>query len=328
MAASSLQKKLVEVANVLRGAQSVLLTCHERPDGDALGSALGLAASLKAAGKKAVVVNPSGVQPNLMYLPGAKQVKTTIPTGKFDLAISTDSGDISRMGWQLGELRESERVGKLVNLDHHKDNTKFGDLNYIDLKASSSAEVAYDVIKAAKLPLDKKVALNLYTGIVTDTGSFRYSNTTEKTMRAATELMSYGIKPFVVTEALEMSWPAERVAVIGAVLSTLETGKSAKWAAVTADRQTMLKYGDRYDLLDEIVNFPRSIGSVEVAVFFKEVDAGDWRVSLRSKRYVDVGAIANAFGGGGHKFAAGLSLKGSFKDVRAKLIKKIEPALK
>lgn len=321
-------KKLKEAAKALKHAKSVLLTCHERPDGDALGSSLGIAAALKAAGKKAVVVNPSGVQPNLMYLPGAKSVKTSIPKGKFDLAITTDSGDISRMGWDLGELRSSGRVGAILNLDHHKDNTRFGDLNYIDLKSSSSAEVAYDVIKAAKLPVNKKVALNLYTGIVTDTGSFRYSNTTDKTMRVATDLMSFGINPFVVTEALEMSWPAERVAVIGAVLSTLETGKRGAWASVTADRKTMLAHGDRYDLLDEIVNFPRSIGSVEVAIFFKEIDKGDWRVSLRSKRYLDVGAIANSFGGGGHKFAAGLSLKGTRQEVRNHLIKKIEASLK
>ena len=320
-------KQLQDVAKALRRAKSVLLPCHERPDGDALGSSLGLCAALVAAGKKAVVVNPSGVQPNLMYLPGAKGVKTALPKAKFDLAVTTDSGAITRMGWDLAGMRKSGQVGAIVNLDHHKDNTKFGDLNYIDLKASSSAEVAYDVIKAAKLPVNKKVAMNLYTGIVTDTGSFRYSNTTDKTMRIATEMMSFGIKPFTVTEALEMSWPAERVAVIGAVLSTLERGASDKWALVRADRKTMLAHGDRYDLLDEIVNFPRSIGSVEVAIFFKEVAENDWRVSLRSKRYLDVGAIANAFGGGGHKFAAGLSLKGTYASVRNQLIEKVEAAL-
>ncbi|MCB0219019.1 MAG: bifunctional oligoribonuclease/PAP phosphatase NrnA, partial [Chrysiogenetes bacterium] len=105
-------------------------------------------------------------------------------------------------------------------------------------------------------------------------------------------------------------------------------GKRGAWASVTADRKTMLAHGDRYDLLDEIVNFPRSIGSVEVAIFFKEIDKGDWRVSLRSKRYLDVGAIANSFGGGGHKFAAGLSLKGTRQEVRNHLIKKIEASLK
>ncbi len=319
---------LAGAAQAVRRAKSVLLSCHERPDGDALGSCLGLAAALRKAGRKAVVVNVSDVPGNLRYLPGSEKLLKEPPAKAcFDLAVTTDSGDISRLAWDLGKLRAEGRVGKILNLDHHKDNTRFGDLNYLDLKASSTGEVAYDVIRAAKLPLDRNVALNLFTAIVTDTGSFRYSNTSYKTMRAATELMRFKIEAFQVTEALEMSFPKERVEMLGKVLSTLEVDPRGRWAVLFADQAVLSAPGARYDLLDEFTNFPRSIGSVEVAGLFKEVSPGKWRVSLRSKRYLDVGALANSFGGGGHKFAAGLPVEGTKAEVRLKVLEKIETEL-
>lgn len=321
-------ESLREAARALKRAERVLLSCHERPDGDALGSCLGLAASLKAAGKKADVVNISGAPENLLFLPGAKSVKTQpVKRAHYDLAITTDSGDLSRLAWDLKALRESGRVRAVLNLDHHKDNTGFGDLNYVDLQASSSGEVAYDVIRRANLPLNRNVATNLYTAITTDTGFFRYSNTTEKTMKTATHLLEYGVEPWKVAEALEMSWPRERIELLADVLRTLEISDDARWAALTVLRETMARYGDRYDLMEGFVNYPRSISSVEVAIIFKEVDDESWRVSLRSKSRVDVGTIANRLGGGGHARAAGLSLEGSREQVRRQVISLVEEAL-
>lgn len=321
--------ELKAAAKALKNARRVICTCHVNPDGDALGATLAFANVLKAAGKEVYVFNTDPVPHNLGFLPGSKWIRNKEPDFKksFDLCVISDSGSIERPGVDLKGWRENGLVKSILNVDHHKDNTRFGDINYIDLKASSSGECAYDIIRAS-LGLNQGAAVCCYTAIITDTGAFRYSNTSPKTMRVATDLMErFRIDPALSAEMIYMTYPATRIFLLSEVLPTLEMHLDGKAASIFIRRETMKKYGGSKDLLDEFVNYPRGIEGVEVAVFFKEAGNSEWRISLRSKRFLDVGAVCNRFGGGGHARAAGCTIKGSYGEVRAAVIGEIEKDL-
>lgn len=295
-----------------------------------MGATLAFANALKAAGKEVHIYNADPVPHNLRFLPGSQWLKTALPSTRkpFDLCIVSDSGSIERPGPWLKEWLSRGYVKQILNVDHHKDNQQFGEINYVDLDASSSGECAYDIINAS-LGLNQGSAVCCYTAIITDTGAFRYSNTTPKTMRTATDLMErFRIDPALSAEMIYMTYPRARVDLLGAVLPSLDVSPDGKIASLTIAKNTLEKFGGSKDLLDEFVNYPRGIEGVEVAVFFKQAEAGVWRISLRSKRYLDVGAICNRFGGGGHARAAGCTIPGQLEDVRKRLYTEIAKDLK
>ncbi len=325
-------KKLPELkaaAAALKGAKRILCTCHVNPDGDALGATLAFANALKTKGKDVYVFNRDPMPFNLQFLPGSQWLKNTEPSFKkpFDLCIVSDSGSIERPGVDLKGWREKGWVKTVLNVDHHKDNQRFGDINYIDLDASSSGECAYDVLEAS-LGVNQGSAVCIYTAIITDTGAFRYSNTTPKTMRTATDLMErFRIDPALSSEMIYMTYPRARIDLLAAVLPSLEVSESGLIASLTVHRRTIEQTKGSKDLLDEFVNYPRGIQGVEVAVFFKEAGDNEWRISLRSKRYLDVGAVCNRFGGGGHARAAGCTIKGPLEQVRRTVFAELEKDL-
>ncbi len=321
--------ELKAAVKALKSAKRVLCTCHMNPDGDALGATIAFANALKAKGKEVYVFNTDPVPHNLAFLPGSQWLKNELPSFKkpFDLCVVSDSGSIERPGVPLKEWREKGYVKQILNVDHHKDNQRFGDINYVDLKASSSGECAYDIIDAS-LGINQGSAVCCYTAIITDTGAFRYSNTTPKTMRTATDLMErFKIDPALSAEMIYMTYPRARVDLLGAVLPSLEVLPGGKVASLTIEKATLEKFKGSKDLLDEFVNYPRGIEGVEVAVFFKQADTNVWRISLRSKRYLDVGTICNRFGGGGHARAAGCTIEGPLESVRSRIYGEIEKDL-
>ncbi|TMA29228.1 MAG: bifunctional oligoribonuclease/PAP phosphatase NrnA [Deltaproteobacteria bacterium] len=285
---------------------------HRGPDGDALGSALALACALREMGRQVTVYNPDELPYNFRFLPGADSVARTVPAeAAFDVTIATDAGAFDRLGPDVPPVG---RRGLLLNLDHHMTTEPFGDVNYVDPEAASVGILAYKIIRGLGHPLSRDAAECIYASILADTGSFRYSSTDPECFRVAAELLEAGVDPWEMTVRVYEQQPLARMRLLADVLKTLEVHG---------------KPGSPIDLTDGFINYARSVDGVEVAASFREPsNGGAWRVSFRSRGRVNVAAIAQKFGGGGHHNAAGCSIAGDEAAVRAKIAEEIEQALR
>jgi bifunctional oligoribonuclease and PAP phosphatase NrnA len=308
----------------LRDARRILLTMHRGPDGDALGSALALACALRELGREVVVYNPDELPYNFRFLPGAAQVVRSLPEGAaFDVTVATDAGSFDRLG---PDVPPPDRRGVLINLDPHVTTQPFGDVNYVDPHAASVGILAWKIIRGLGHAVSRDAAQCIYASILADTGCFRYSSTDPECMRIAAELIESGVEPWEMTVRVYEQQPLARMKLLAEVLGTLEVHK--KLATITITNAMVAKTGSGLDLTDGFINYARSVDGVEVAASFREPqDGGPWRVSFRSRGRVDVSAIAQKFGGGGHHNAAGCSIEGDEAAVRARIADEIEQAL-
>lgn len=328
-----MSSELETILGLIKEAKRVLISSHENPDGDAVGSMLGLGLGLEQMGKEVVFYNKDGVPEILRFLPRSDRIGNSIDDikGTFDLAFAVDCTGTGRAGGEFEEFLESGRGGKVVIMDHHQTNSSSADYHLLDPRASSTGIIIYSVLKLLPVEIDSDIAKNLYTTIIGDTGSFRYSNTNPETFRVAADLVERGADPAEISEALFESEPLRKLKLIGLVLPTLEVSGDKKIASVYVDRNMYLQSGACREDSEGIVNIPRSIKGVEVAAFFREESGKDgqsWKVSLRSKGDVDVAKIAEGFGGGGHRKAAGCSLGGSLEHVKKTMFGAIEEALR
>jgi bifunctional oligoribonuclease and PAP phosphatase NrnA len=294
-------------AAAIRDAGSVVVSCHLHPDGDALGSALALHLALTRQGRQAVVSfsEPFVVAPTYRFLPGVDALTPPgqIPTDA-DLFVCFDTGSKDRLGTLTAAADGARQV---MVIDHHASNTNFGDVNLIDPAAPASAVLCRELLRHLDLPLDRDVATCLYTGLVTDTGRFAYQATTADTHRLAAELLEAGVRPYEVAKAIFETNPIGYLRLLGDVLGRIRTDREASlvWASVTlAD---LARHGVGMEETEGLIDVVRTDAASEAAAVFKEQPDGTWKVSLRSKGRVDVGAIAEALGGGGHRFAAGFT---------------------
>lgn len=321
------------VVEALRGARRVLFTMHRHPDGDALGSALALACAMREAGREVVVYNPDEVPYNFRFLPLADTVvKTLGPEERFDVTVATDSGSASRLG---PDLPGRERRGVFINLDHHVTTEPFGDLNYVDPEAAAVGVLAYKIIQGLGLAVSRDAAQCIYASILADTGSFRYASTDPESLRIAAALLEAGVDPWEMTMHIYEQQPMARMKLLAEVLSTLELAEGGKLATLTITQAMLAKTGTTQDLTDGFINQARSVQGVEVAASFTEPSGDElsrgeqpgWRVSFRSRGHVDVSKIAQVFGGGGHKNAAGCTVDANEAEVRARIAVAIEEQL-
>ena len=317
-------ENLPRAIETLRTARRVLVTMHRGPDGDALGSALALACALRELGREVTVYNPDELPYNFRFLRGADQVARSVPAeASFDVTIVTDAGAFDRLG---PEVPPPGRRGVLLNLDHHITTQPFGDVNYVDPQAASVGILAYKIIRGLGHHLSRDAAECIYASILADTGCFRYSSTDPECMRVAAELIEAGVEPWEMTVRVYEQQPLARMKLLAEVLATLEVTK--KLATITITKAMLARAGGVTDLTDGFINYARSVDGVEVAASFREPDqGGPWRVSFRSRGRVNVAAIAQKFGGGGHHNAAGCSIEGDEAAVRARIADEIEQAL-
>lgn len=302
-----------------------LVTMHEFPDGDALGSALALGLALSERGKDVTVYSPQGAPPNLRFLPGADRIVRTLASDeRFDVCIACDAGDDTRLG---PHLPGPDRRGELVNVDHHPRTRPFGDANLIDPGAASVGVLVYRLLTAMQHPISPDIATCLWVSVTADTGNFRYSNTNAECMRIAWDLVERGAKPGEISSRMYESQPLVRVRLLGEVLRTLTLTPDGRVAWVVATHEICERVGTAEETADGFISYPRSIEGVEVALLFREEGARRFRVSLRSRGKVDVGAIATRFGGGGHRNASGFSTPGAFDEVRALVLREVERGL-
>ncbi len=305
--------------------QRFLLTMHEFPDGDALGSALALAQALRERGKDVTVYSPQGPPQNMRFLFGADTVVRSLASDlRFDVCVACDAGDDTRLG---PDLPDRERRGEVLNIDHHPRCTPFGHANLIDPQAAAVGVLVYRLLKAMGHPISRDIATCLWVSIATDTGNFRHSNTNPECMRIAFEMVETGVRPGEVSSRMYESQPLSRVRLLAEVLRTLSLSADGRVAWVVANREVFEKAGTSEETADGFISYPRSIAGVEVALLFREESPLRFRVSFRSRGKVDVGAIATRFGGGGHHNASGCSVPGPFVDVRSVVLREVERAL-
>lgn len=304
----------------VHAASRVLVISHIRPDGDAVGSLLGLGFVLQAMDKEVNLVLEDGVPLTFAHLPGYDQVYQEA-AGVYDLIIVVDCSDVSRVGEVLDEVGQPD-----VNIDHHPTNTRFARLNIVHEDAVATAEIIYELIEYLSLPLDKTIAENLLTGIITDSLGFRTSNTSPKALRVAAALQEEGadISRLHRKALLERSFEAVRY--WGAGLSKVEKDGSLVWTSLSLEDREKVGYPGRDDA--DLVNVLSTVKDTDVCILFVEQKDGTIKVSWRARPGYDVAQVAMQFGGGGHKPAAGASIPGDLDRVQKEVIEVTQRMIK
>jgi phosphoesterase RecJ-like protein len=313
-----------EVLAAIGSGRRVALLAHLYPDGDVLGSQLGLGLALRAGGRQVTFACRHPVPEAYHFLPGAREVEQWNEGRRdFDLVITLDTPDPARTGGLLEGCRSPGT--RVLNVDHHGDNRRYGDVNWVEPAAAATGELVYDLLAAAGLPLTGDIATNLYAAIVTDTGSFRYSNTTPRTFRTAARLVEAGVRPDEVALHLYETRHLPGLHLLGRILQQVEATPDGSVAWLVLDRSQ----ADSADLLEseDFVTYPRSLRTAKVAVLFRELP-GEVKVSMRAKGEVDVARVAAGFGGGGHRNAAGVVLKGDLGTAKTAVLAALGDAVR
>lgn len=310
------------LSDVLRQVEErnrFLLTSHARPDGDAIGSALACRQILRAMGKDADVVLRDGVPRIYQSLPfAAEVVQAERVNGEYDAAIILECDSIQRT--RLEGLENHF----LINIDHHISGRPFGNVNWIDPKAVAVAEMVYRVAREAGVTVSPQIATCLYTAVLTDTGSFMFEGTSERTLALARELVLAGAEPAECARRVYFGNSTAKMRLLGAALSHLEREAALAWFWVT--HEEMERFHAREEDCEGLVNYVLSIHDVQVAIFFRELPDGHIRVSLRSKGEVDVSRVAEHYGGGGHRCASGCALPGPLADALGSILSLFRPS--
>jgi phosphoesterase RecJ-like protein len=313
-----------KIIEVIRTNSSFLLTAHESPDGDAIGSSLALASFLRRIGKEVTVYYQDPVPDLYAFLPSADSVLHHIPDKHFDVSFVLDIGERKRAG---KEFCDFSKVTTTVNLDHHLSCDNFGDYNLIDPQAAATGVLVYRIASRYGYRFDYETALCLYIAIITDTGSFRYSNANREAFTIAGEMIECGVNAWDVAEQLYENQPQKRLELLARCLPSLEVIKDGLAASVTVTLDMYSATGGDAELTDGFVNYPRSIRGVEVAIFFRQLEEKKFKVGFRSKGKINVAAFSAGMGGGGHHNAAGCTLEGTLDEVKTKVYAIVEAAL-
>ncbi|MBI4823543.1 MAG: bifunctional oligoribonuclease/PAP phosphatase NrnA [Nitrospirae bacterium] len=312
-----------DIASFIKGNDSFVLATHVNPEGDALGSAIALSMALSAIDKKTIVYDRDPVPEFYKFMPGWERVRNSL-----------DGLNTSSMPLILLDCNDPERAGvenltfkHTAVIDHHEVERGFGDIRWIEPSAPATGLMVYRLIKELGISITEDIAVNLYTAIAVDTGTFRYNNTTPEVLRIASSLVEAGALPSVVAEGLYETWSQERFRLLSKTLETLEIIDGIAITVITKD---MFKdTGASSDDTENFVGYPRMMKDINVSALFRELAEGSgWKVSLRSKKdLVNVAVIAESFGGGGHRNAAGYKIKADLKTAKELLLKSLKTDL-
>jgi phosphoesterase RecJ-like protein len=317
-----------DVARAVADLESFLLVLHEFPDGDSLGCNLAMRTALAKLGRKAVVASPAPPPGRFSFLPGFGDIVTLAhlsqPVETYDCVFLIDCSDPRRAGLSPEGLARS---GLVVNVDHHPSNTFFGAINYVEEKGSAAAEQVRLILAELGVPLDRDMALCLYVAVSTDTGGFRFDNTTAGTHLLAAELLDLGVQPGPIGEIIHDTRTLSSLRLLEKMLGTLSFAAGGRIAWVTVTRKMLGECGATDDEVEGLVSYPRMIDFVDLCFLLQEMPDGLVRVALRCKRDFDVGAIAENLGGGGHRKAAGCLLPGDIDQALARVLAESKKAL-
>ncbi len=313
-----------EIVAAMRSAQRIAVVAHVRPDGDAVGSVLGLVLSLRAMGKEVIALLEDGVPNNLAFMPGTDTVIQPGSTAwNVDLAIALDTATHERIGEKCKALLAAAPL--LINIDHHPTNPGYGQLNLIDSASPATGQIIYNILSEHGLPMDDAVRQNLFIAISTDTGSFQYSSTNARTHRIVAEMIEAGLDTSRLAQLVYQSYPLRRLELLRAMLNEMQFRAEGRIVSWQLTRQLMdqiqMDPGDTEGLIDTL----RMIDSVVSCVIFEDTDHGKVRVSARSKdARLDVSKVCAQFGGGGHRMASGARLRGPIDAAAEIFLKALE----
>ena len=314
--------EIQKIVDTLRARQRFVISSHEKPDGDSIGSQLAMAYALRALGKDAVVVNLDPAPGPLMAFPGVPDIVIAPAVeGEFDAAIIMECGNLERTG-----VKGLDRFFT-VNIDHHPGNTGYGQINWFDAAAAACGEMVFDLVRALELPLSIEIATHVYLAILTDTGSFHYSSISPRTFEICRQTLEAGVDPVVVARNVYDSNNMGRLKLFGAVLSAMQIDQSGRIAIVYLDHEMARAAGGTYEDTEGLINLPLTVKEIEAVVFFKQDERDQYRVSMRSKGAIDIGAVAKEFGGGGHRNAAGCIVNGAIDALQKLFVERIQSAI-
>jgi phosphoesterase RecJ-like protein len=310
------------IAAVLTDAHRFLLMTHKDPDADGIGSMLALGKSLSDAGKETTLLSQAPLRPPLSCLKGAGQVVTRVDADRvFDVAVVLDCAEKERLGNVADQLKDHL---PLINIDHHETNGHFGTLNLIEPESSSTGELVFGVIQAAGFPIGPDVAGNLFAAIQADTGSFRYANTTARTLRVAADLVERGADPWDISRRVMDNHSMPRLRLLRVALDTIHLRHKGQIAIMTLTRKMLEEAGAHEADSEQFVDYPRLVRGVELGVLIRETGADACKFSLRSNDWVNAARLASRFGGGGHARAAGFTYHGPVTAALTDFLKEAE----
>jgi phosphoesterase RecJ-like protein len=314
--------ELTAIAEAIRARHRFVISSHVRPDGDSIGSSVAMALALRAIGKEARVVHADQAPAPFLPFPGVADIVVAPEAGDgYDAAIIMECGDLGRTG-----VSGLDRFF-LINIDHHPGNTGFGQLRWFDPNAAACAEMVFDLITALGAPFSREIATQIYLAILTDTGSFHYSGISPKTFAICKQAVEAGVDATAVARQVYDSNNMGRLRLFGAVLSGMHIDPSGRIAVIYLDHAMVRTSGGTYEDTDGLINQPLTVKEIVAVIFFKQIEGNEYRVSMRSKGDVDIGAVAKEYGGGGHKNAAGCTVGGPIDELRHAFIGKIEAAI-
>ena len=304
-----------EIVSVLKKEKVFFIATHINPDGDAIGSALALSSALESLGKEVHVYNKDRVPEFYQFMPGYKRFKTGLKNAltKKPVLVLLDCNSPERAALEHYSFRRS------VVIDHHETETDFGDMRWVVPASAATGLMIFYLIKAMGVALTRDMSTNLYTAIAVDTGTFRYSNTSSEVLKASAELIEAGANPAFTADCLYERWGINRFDLLVMTLHNLEIKNDIAVMYITEDM--FHKTDTTPEDTENFANFPRMIQTVKIAAVLRDIGNGFWKVSLRSKGNVNVAKIAELYGGGGHKNAAGFKIKGSLKSVKEKFFR-------
>lgn len=293
------------IAEVVRAATHFIIVSHSRPDGDAVGSSLAMAFALRAMGKNVRVVSRDPAPPPMLVFPGVPEI---------DIVEDVDATGSTVMVMECGDLARTGVTGltsgQVINIDHHPGNTEYGALNWVDLSAAACGEMVFELVGALGVPLSREIATHVYLAVLTDTGSFHYSHVSPRTFEICRRCTEAGVDPPAVARTVYDNNNLGRLKLFGAVLNRMIVSPDGRIATLAVDQQLARDCGGTYEDTEGLINLPLTVKDILAVVFFKEIDPGDWRISMRSKGAINVNAIAKRFGGGGHANASGCGAAG------------------
>ena len=311
-----------EIARAIAERQRFLITSHARPDGDSIGSQLAMALALDVLGKEVRIVNADPPPEHYLEFPGVDRIEVAAAAADGDQTlIVMECSDLSRTG--VANLPS----GFIINIDHHLGNAMYGRLNWHDETAAACGELVIDLIDALGVPLSEPIATHIYLAILTDTGSFHHSNIKPRTFEICRRCVDAGVNPAAMARRVFDSNSFGKLKLIGALLDDMELVDEGRLAVLHLDDKILERCGCTPNDTEGLINLPLTAREIQAVVFFKMDPNGELRVSMRSKYDVDVRNVATAFGGGGHKNAAGFTLQAEESDVRSAIIQRLVHAI-
>lgn len=317
---------LSQIKEAIGRSRTFFIAGHIKPDGDTIGTALALSSLLKRLGKKPEVYSREPIPSYFSFLNGIKQIKVTEKTCReFDCAIILECANTERMG----DIISLEQATFVINIDHHAHFNNFGHINYVDPSASSSAQQVFNLFNFLGKGITKDEAEALYVGLVTDTGKFQQTNTSEEAFRMAAELVKAGVRPPLIYEKIYASMTYSSLKLLGMALNTLDLSPGGQIASIEIKESMYQKTHSNVTETENIINHTMMIPGVSVGVLLRETETpGIIKISLRSRSGYDVNKVAQHFGGGGHRNAAGCSVKGTLKSVKKQALQYLSRTLK